>query len=300
MRDRILVISNPVSGKGRAKRLSRALLDQLRKLGISADLRETARAGDAQRIAATAGDYEVVACIGGDGTMNEGLNGLPDGVLLAMIPSGTANVMAKELRMPRNAKGLARVLAEGREFQWDMGVDRVNGRRFLLFAGVGYDAHVVHAFHAIRKGTIRMSQYIYWGLKCLFDYKVPRIRVEVDGRVVAEEAAWVLVSNVAAYGGPLAFTPNGRPDSGVFEVMILHSPKLRDTPRLYFGALYNFLTRRRYPFGGVEYLPARRVRLSSPDRVPMQFDGDPGGHLPADLEILPGSVRVLGPSNQPG
>ena len=106
MRDRILVISNPVSGKGRASRLSKGLIDQLRKRGITADLRETERAGDAQRIAATGGDYQVIACIGGDGTINEGLNGLPDGKLLAMIPAGTANVMAKELRLPRKAKGL--------------------------------------------------------------------------------------------------------------------------------------------------------------------------------------------------
>ena len=144
------------------------------------------------------------------------------------------------------------------------------------------------------------------GLATAVDNGTATITATVDGiagaatLVVAQEAAWILVSNVAAYGGPLAFTPDGRPDSGVFEVMILHSPKLRDTPRLYFGALYNFLTRRRYPFGGVEYLPARRVRLTSPDPVPLQFDGDPGGHLPADLEILPGSVGVLGPSNQPG
>jgi diacylglycerol kinase (ATP) len=298
VRDRIKIIVNPVSGRGKAGKLANAVADLLRRQGCTVDLQPTQKIGDARRFAADALGFAALAATGGDGTVNEVLNGLPEGAPpLAMLPSGTANVLAKELRLPRTPEGLARVLREGREAVWDLGVERVTGRKFLLFASAGYDAHVVHVFHAARRGPIQMWQYIYWGMKSLLEYTVPRIAVEIDGSSVTTSAAWVTVSNVPSYGGPLVFTPRARPDNQNLEVMVQHARHKRDIVRMFWAAILNWLTGVEYRMSDVTFHQARRIRLTSADGrpVPVQVDGDPSGHLPGDFEIVPGGIRVLAP-----
>jgi len=298
VRDRFKIIVNPVSGRGRAKRLAEAVADLLRRQGCTVELQPTQKGGDARRFAAESRGFAALAATGGDGTVNEVLNGLPpDPPPLAMLPSGTANVLAKQLRLPRTPEGLARILREGREAIWDLGVERLSGRKFLLFASAGYDAHVVHVFHAARTGPIQMWQYLYWGMKSLLEYTVPRITVEIDGARVTSEAAWVTVSNVPTYGGPLVFTPHARPDNQTFEVMIQHARHKRDIVRMFFAAILGWLTGFEYRMPDVTFHQARRVRLTPTDGapVPVQVDGDPGGRLPGDFEIVPGGIRVLAP-----
>jgi YegS/Rv2252/BmrU family lipid kinase len=302
VRDRVKIIVNPVSGKGRALRRAEKVAAALRALGCEVDLRQTAQGGDARRLAGESVGFSAVAATGGDGTVNEVLNGLPidaspGAPTLAMIPSGTANVLAKELRLPRKTSELAQLLREGKESPWDLGVERGSGRRFLLFASAGYDAHVVHLFHAARTGPIRMWQYAWWGFKSLLTYDVPRIAVELDGRKVADDAAWVLVSQVASYGGPLVFTGDARPGRGVFEVMIQRGRSRWDVVKILWSAMLTWIFGGRCGLGGVSYHQAKRIRLTSADgkTVPMQVDGDPGGELPADLEIVPGAIRVAQP-----
>jgi len=306
VRDRIKIIANPFSGGGRARRVARELLDRLRSLGCAVELVETAKAGDARLRAAETDGFSAVACVGGDGTLNEVLNGLPTVGTppLCMIPCGTANVFAKELGLPFRLEGLERVLREGSERRWDLGVDRVSGRRFLLFGSAGYDAHVVHLFHAARRkpaqvwsyALYNMWLYIVWGMKSIAEYAAPRIEVELDGKRIAGDATWVQVSNIASYGGPLVFTPRARPDDGAFEVMIQRAPRRRDVIRMFWAAILNFLIGAEYRMVDVTFRTARRVRLASADGrpVPVQVDGDPGGHLPVDFEVVPGGVRVLG------
>jgi diacylglycerol kinase (ATP) len=299
VRDRIKIIVNPVSGEGRALRLAQAVAGLLRGQGCTVDLQETQKSGDARLLAAGAAGFGALAATGGDGTVNEILNGLPaEGApALAMLPSGTANVLAKELRLPRDPAGLARVLREGREAVWDLGIEHVSGRKFLLFASAGYDAHVVHIFHAARSGPIRMWQYIYWGLKSILEFSAPRIGVEIDGTRVTSDASWVTISNVASYGGPLVFTPRARPDNKTFEVMIQCARHRRDVVRMFFAAILGWLSGFEYRTAGVTFHQARRVQLTSEDGrpVPVQVDGDPAGHLPGDFEIVPGGIRVLAP-----
>lgn len=299
MRDRVKIIVNPVSGKGKALRRAEAVAEILRRLGCDVDLQETKAAGDARRLAGDSKGCSAVAATGGDGTVNEVLNGFPEqgAPALAMIPSGTANVLAKELRLPRDPDDLARVLREGKEALWDLGVERESGRRFLLFASAGYDAHVVRIFHAARTGPIAMWQYVYWGLKSILAYDVPRIAVDLDGRRLAEEASWVLVSQVAAYGGPLVFTPGATPGRGTFEVMVQRGRSRWNLLRIFWSALMKRLFGWKGSPGDVSFHQAKRIRLTSADGrvVPLQIDGDPGGQLPADLDIVAGGVRVASP-----
>jgi len=307
VRQRIKVIANPFSGGGRAGRLARQVTEALRERGCHVELEETRQAGDGRRSAARVDGFSAIVCVGGDGTVNEVVNGLPgpDAPPLGMVPSGTANVLAKELRLPRSVGELVRLLTDGREVRWDLGIDRVTGRKFLLFGTAGYDAHVVHLFHEARRKPVRMWQYalwnmwlyVLWGLKSIIGYRIPRITVDLDGRHVTSEAAWVQVSNVPTYGGPLVFTPRARPDDGTFEVMVQHARRRRDILRMFWAAILNYFFRMEYRMPDVTFHRARRVKLLPTDEhaVPVQVDGDPGGHLPAEFEIVPGGIRVLAP-----
>jgi YegS/Rv2252/BmrU family lipid kinase len=299
VRERIKIIVNPVSGRGKALRLAESVTALLRRQGCSVDLQLTQKGGDARKFAGESAGFAALAATGGDGTVNEVLNGLPAEAApaLAMLPSGTANVFAKELGLPRSADGLAAVLRDGRERSWDLGIERISGRKFLLFASAGYDAHVVHLFHAARTGPIQMWHYVYWGLKSILHFKVPRITVEIDGARVSTEAAWVTISNVPSYGGPLVFTPRARPDNKTFEVMIQHARRRRDVVRMFWAAILGWMGIP-YAMHDVSFHTARGgVRLTSTDGrpVPLQMDGDPAGVLPAQLEIVPGGIRVLAP-----
>ena len=102
---RVVIIGNPISGMGRTARALPALQHELHRVGIDAQVRLTAKAGDARRFAADLQDFDVVIAVGGDGTINEVVNGLPlpTSALFAVFPTGTANVLAKEFRLPRTA-----------------------------------------------------------------------------------------------------------------------------------------------------------------------------------------------------
>jgi diacylglycerol kinase (ATP) len=298
VRRRIKIIANPASGRGRAARLARSVRERLTALGCEVELSETRLAGDARRFAGETAGFDAVCGVGGDGTLHEIANGLPpDAPPLAVIPSGTANVMARELGLRGGAASIARMIAEGRVVRWDLGRERTTGRRFLLFASAGYDASVVHDFHANRRGPIRMWQYCWWGLKSIVDFRVPAIDVELDGKVVARRASWVTVSNVASYGGPLVFTPRAKADDGAFEVMVMHAREKRDVIRMFWAAILRYAFRIEYRMTDLTFHAAKRVRLTSPDGrpVPVQMDGDPGGHLPLDAEVVPGGIAVVAP-----
>jgi diacylglycerol kinase (ATP) len=303
VRQRIRIIANPVSGQGLSGRRARDVMIRLVELGCTVEVVETRCAGDARRIACEAKSVDALVAVGGDGTINEVANGYAPGPAppLGIIPSGTANVLAKEIRLPRKARDLADVIASGREIAWDAGRIRPGDRRFMLFVSAGFDAQVVHEFHRSRNGRIRMSDYVAWGVRTYMRCEVPKIRVELDGKVEADPAAWVVVSNVRSYGGPIVLTPGAKYDDGYFEVMIQRRRHKADTAHL-FGA--SLLT---WAFGvdarpaDVTYHRARHVRLAPADGTPvaLQVDGDPGGFLPVDLSVEPGGVRILGPAQSP-
>jgi len=299
VRKRIRIISNPASGQGRAGRKAREVMLALVERGCAVEVVETRGPGDASRIALEARSVDALVAVGGDGTINEVANGFPAAPHppLGIIPSGTANVLAKEIRLPRRPAELADVISSGREIAWDEGRIRPGDRRFLLFVSAGFDAQVVHAFHKRRDGRIRMSDYLAWGVRTYMECAIPKIRVVLDGRRVADQAAWVVVSNVRSYGGPIVLTPDAKFDDGRFEVMIQRRRHKADTAHLFGASVLAWAF-------GVDARPAdvtrhaaKRVRLESADghRVALQVDGDPGGFLPVELEVEAGGVRILGP-----
>ncbi|MBI5368773.1 MAG: diacylglycerol kinase family lipid kinase [Planctomycetes bacterium] len=291
MKCRLKIIVNPISGRGRAGKLLIDIVPMLEYAGYSVEVFVTQKSGDARAAASQTAGISTLLVIGSDGTVKEVLNGLIEHpVPLAVLPVGTANVLAKEFDLPKHPEAVARVIRDGR-IQWvDLG--RFEGGVFALMAGAGFDGVIVRNLHKARTGPIRMWEYVTLGLRTVARYRPRPLTIEVDGHVVEREATFVQIANVSAYGGPLLFSPLARADDGFFDVMWHTGKTRRDTFRLFWHA---FFTRNPLRMSDVGFTRGRRIALASEHAVPLQVDGDPGGFLPAHFDLLPRALPLLVP-----
>lgn len=288
----IRVIANPVSGGGRARALADALRRELERQGQVVELLFTAKPGDAPVFAAREGADCVVA-VGGDGTANEVANGLAASqARLAILPVGAANVVARELGLPRSPAGLAALIAAGSTRTMDVGL--FGERRFLLGAGAGLDAAVAEAVHHNRAGKkVRISSYVLPALRTIASYAYPKVRVTVDGEMLCEDGQYVVVGNCRRSAGIFAVTPEARIDDGLLDVCVLRNLTWTHLARLLAAVCRPGFARRK----DVLYRQGKSVELfpAAGERVPLQVDGDPAGTLPATFRIVPRALEVVAP-----
>ncbi|MBX3474649.1 MAG: hypothetical protein KF754_09725 [Planctomycetes bacterium] len=294
MTKRVLAIANPISGRGRAQKLAPKIAAMALGAGVSVDVQFTERAGHGREMAAGARvrGYDGVLGFGGDGTLNELINGLgPDNLPLGIVPLGTANVLAKEVGARRDPAHVARALGRWRLLRRDLGrMD--NGRLFTCFVGAGFDGECTRALKS-RTKAIRMSSYvpIMWRAVMNSDFRGIRVRCGDDVR----SANFALCAITPCYGGPIELTSRARPDDGLFEVLTVHEPVT--PPALLKMLVFAFLRALRAA-PAARFAEARTVQMDAPhsDRpVPVQVDGDFAGELPVRCETLPGALTLIDP-----
>ncbi|MFN8758464.1 MAG: diacylglycerol/lipid kinase family protein [Tagaea sp.] len=288
--ERLLVIYNPIAGRRRRRFLSR-VLEALERRGLSVRLEPTRRRGDAEALArgARTGGADRVVVAGGDGTINEALNGLEGPVPpLGIVPLGTANVLAHELGLGARAEAVAAAIAEGSPRAVTLGL--VNGRRFSMMAGVGFDAHVVRDVSPRLKRAIGKGAYALETLRQLFVFAPRTYDLRIDG--AAHRAASVIVCNGHYYGGKFVAAPAARLDAPEFQVVLFGRAGrlaiLRYALALAFGRLP--------ALADVTILPARTVEIAGPTGEPVQADGDILAHLPARFDAVPEAAKLVGPA----
>ncbi len=291
---RLVVIYNPAAGRRRRRRFE-ATLAALRGLGCGLDLRETAGPGDAEKLsrAVTAGDGDLVVAAGGDGTINEVINGLiasgpRGGVLpLAVLPLGTANVLASEIGLELRPDHIARVIAGGRARTVALG--RANDRLFSVMAGVGFDAHAVESVDLDLKRWTGKGAYFWSAARMLGRVDCPDYRVTADGAV--HHAAWVIVAKGRHYAGRFVFARQARLEEPVFQVCLLTRSGAWNTLR-YVAALG---LGRIQGLPDYRVLPASEVLIEGPAGDPVQGDGDIITRLPVSIRVLPDALDLVMP-----
>lgn len=294
---RIVVIHNPVSGRRRGARLDR-VLTRMREAGVQVTLRETAGPGDAEILAREAGNFDVVAVAGGDGTVNEVLNGLgaleggaPRGKTpaLAFIPLGTANILAHELGLPRGAAALAEVILNGeRRVAWP---GRANGRRFLLMVSAGFDARVVARVDTVSKRFLGAGAYVVAAFKEMWRGGA-RCHVTVDGKDgETHEAATVIIAKARHYGGGFVLVPQARLEEPKLHVVCLAGSGAWNTLRYGLALLRGRLGE----LSDVRILTGDAVRVEGDSGEPVQMDGDLAGELPLEVSVDETPVTLLVP-----
>lgn len=290
-----LLIVNPASGQGRAAREKRRLLELVSNMPhIRTHL--TSGPDDARAMAAQAasGNYDLVIAAGGDGTINQVINGIGDsGVPLAIIPLGTGNVLAHELGIPRNdiVKAL-QVIGDGRIRSIDLG--EANGRRFLLMAGLGLDAHVVDAVSPKVKDVFGTVAYAPAALDQLIGYTPTDFRLTFDnGSEYSASAFGVIVANCGSYAYNFRLTSEAVLDDGMLDVMIFEAAPAEKLRLLGHALGAVFGQRIRDP--NVTYFRTGGVAIESDPPVKMQLDGDVCGETNVDIRILPGALKLIAP-----
>ena len=256
---------------------------------------ETRARGHAATLAAEAARARVplVVAVGGDGTLNEVVNGLVP--LRAEYPAAVGAIMTgrgrdacRNLGLARDPRRAARRLVEGRFVSRDVGLARWPGgqRYFLGSAGAGFDAVVAERAGA-RGGPLVYARAVVTSLR---DYRPIEIAVRLDeGDGWAAPAASVVVCNGAWFGGGMHVAPGARPDDGLLDVVRLGAlgrlELLRWLPTVYWGG---HLANPR-----IQIRRAARVRVDAGARRPVQIDGELGARTPVDIEICPGALRLL-------
>jgi len=295
---RACVIFNPAAKGEKAERLLR----QLDASGPTYALKKTLAPGDARRLAAEAvrEGSELVIAAGGDGTINEVLNGIgdvPDGFArthLGVLPLGTVNVFARELGLPLSPEKAWGIIRGNREARVDLPCVEFssNGtkqrRYFVQLAGAGLDARAIELVSWSHKRRIGPLAYILAGLKALAG-RLPRIQVAISANRSAGEL--VLIGNGRLYGGNFRIFPGADLRDGLLDLCIF--------PRAGWLTLVRcalpLLARGKIPAAVVQRFQAEAFTLTSDSPAPFELDGELIGHLPATFSVQRGGLRVLGP-----
>ena len=295
---RMTVVFNPTAGGRRRVRLDRTL-KLLRESGCEVAVRATAARGDAESIArdlsTTTPPTELLVVAGGDGTINEAVNGLMDerlnghagGLPLALVPLGTANVLAAEIGLSTAPAAVARTIAHGAPSQAFVGL--ANGRCFIAMAGVGFDAHVVASVSLRLKRVLGKGAYVLESLRQLRRFPFPRYRVTIDGQV--HDAASVIVAKGHYYGGRYVCAPDARLDQPEFHVCLFGRSGPWNAIRYALALASGRLPQLR----DYRIVRGRTVTIEGPVGDPVQGDGDVIARLPARFEIAPQPLRLVMP-----
>ena len=242
--------------------------------------------------AARNGSSEIIVA-GGDGTINEAIQGLAGTkARLAIIPRGTANVLARELGLPLDDAQAIAVAAQGnsRKIYLGLAIDETTDERrhFVLMAGIGLDASVVRRVQPSLKKRIGKGAFWLSGLSHLATWNPRPFTLEIDG--TEYRATFATVGKSAKYGGDLAITPGARLDQREFEVCIIQT-----TSRLRYLHLLSHAMRNGMPRDTSEVQFVKAVTVKARGDAQVQVDGELLGHLPMRFEIAPHSLEVIVP-----
>ena len=275
----------------------------LRKAGIEATLQLTANPGDGNRLASEAvskGSDLIIAC-GGDGTINEVINAIAPGrIPLAVLPGGTANIVAKELSLPGRIVNAARQLPSWRPCRIPLGratweeSGALQQRYFLAVAGIGLDAHIISQVDVAMKHRMGVLAYVWEALRQVFVYGFPRFQCSVDGR--RTDATFAVVQRSARYAGWLKLAqPHSIRDLD-FSCCLFEG----QNPVRYLRYALGILTHTHGRLHDVRFLRGSRICLTSEHpgtAICFEVDGELAGRIPVTFEVVPDALTILVPDS---
>lgn len=295
------LIVNPVAGAGRTFKKWPHISDLLKSIGLrfEHDITEAPKHAIELARAAVRKGYELVVCVGGDGTINEVVNGLYDSgaikdVTLGIISTGTGSDYVRTIGIPPYYVDACQRLLNPTKLQVDIGVveyanngDQVK-RLFVNFAGLGFDAEVVRATTQKYKALGGLPAYLLGLLTTLLCYRNRDITLKLDDQVQEKRVCSVVASNGKYGGGSMLVAPDADPTDGLLDVLTIDDLSKPDLlwslPRIYKG------THLTHP--KVTMTRARKVEVESRQRIFLQADGELLGEAPARFSLLPSALNI--------
>jgi len=296
---RALFITNPAAARTRPRAVD-AVMRTLTGAGWDTELAATTGPGDARRLAAegVAHGVEVVAVFGGDGTtMQAAASLVGTGVSLGVIPGGTGNLLAGNLRIPAAPARAAQALVSARPRAFDLGrMERPDGLHYFAVAcGAGYDARVMAETASEQKRRWGMGAYVATTLRLMGELRSTDHVITIDCVEYDANAAMVLVANCGEVIPPYVRLGAGiRPDDGLLDVVVLRANNFGQSLR----AVWDLL-RMAPDVEGLDtyvgYARGHEIRVVSDPVHPVQLDGEPGGETPFTATIVPRAITIMVP-----
>ncbi len=296
---RALLITNPAAARTEPLAVN-VVRDALRTAGWLTEVLATGGPGDARRLAeyGVRDAVDLVAVFGGDGTTMQAAAALVGtDVALGLVPGGTGNLLAGNLRIPASPARAAEVLVRGRTRRLDLGrMERPSGTHYFAVAcGAGMDAKVMAATQSVHKRRWGMAAYVATTLRLIVDVRSTPHHITVDGAEYDANAAMVLVANCGEVFPPWVRLGAGiRPDDGLLDVVVMRADSVGQSVR----AVWELLRAGPVPPGPgglVGYARGREITVRTEAPEPVQLDGEPDGHTPFTATVVPGAIRVVAP-----
>jgi len=291
---RARIIYNPTSGREIFKKHLPEVLQKLEMAGYEASCHATTEAGDATSAARIAVErkYDLVVAVGGDGTINEVVNGLAEQEYrpkLGIIPAGTTNDFARAVQIPRDIQAATDIIVQGETIPIDIG--RMNDKYFVNIGGGGRITELTYEVPSKLKTMLGQLAYYLKGIEMLPSFKATDVRIEYDGKLFEGEAMLFLVGLTNSVGGFEKLAPNASINDGLFSLLILKKTNLADFVRVATLALRG----EHIHDPNVIYTQANRIKVTSDEKVQLNLDGEFGGLLPAEFVNLYRHLEVFVP-----
>jgi len=298
---RSMLIVNPTSGPWDIRRELPAVLKHLEAQGWQTSLYQTERPGEATDLARQAAEQglDAIFVAGGDGTINEIVNGLAQSsVALGVLPGGTGNVWAKELGLPTRGPlhwlplvDSIRALVPGARRRIDLG--KANGRYFLQWAGLGLDAEVTYAMEprTRRQRRLGVLAYIVAGTTAAINMVGTRTRIWIDDERIYRRSILIVISNSQLYGGLVRIATDARLDDGLLDVDVFSGTGFGASMRAVLGVVTGLHVRDpRHSF-----YRGKAICVETEQPMAIHLDGEPFGTTPLECEVVPRALSVLIP-----
>ncbi|RXJ02474.1 diacylglycerol kinase [Anaerobacillus alkaliphilus] len=294
---RARLIYNPSAGREQVKRQLPYILERLEKVGYEASAHATTGKDCAKRAAKLAAErgFDLVIAAGGDGTINEVINGLaelPYRPKLGLIPAGTTNDFARAIEVPRSIETACDIICNGHEMPIDIG--KVNDQYFINIAGGGTLTELTYEVPSKLKTMIGQMAYYAKGIEKLPKIHPVKVRIEYDGKLFEGDIMLFLVSNTNSVGGFEKLAPRASLNDGMFDLIILKKTNLADFVRVASAAARGD----HLNDPAVIYVQANRIKVYVEEVVHLNLDGEYGGMLPGEFVNLRHHLQMLVPEKQ--
>ncbi|MBI5398139.1 diacylglycerol kinase family lipid kinase [Candidatus Woesearchaeota archaeon] len=266
------------------------VIDFFYNQNIEVQIKVTKKPLDAVRFARQAANkVSLVIAAGGDGTINEVINGLAKSrTALGILPLGTENAFGRELHIPLDYKRALRRITTGKSKMYDLGL--ANKRYFLMMAGVGFDAHAASQVRPYLKRLLGRGSYHLTAIKTFFTHSPKLLRIWIDDQVLPRWGYFVVAGNIKYYGGNIRMTPYARPDDGFLDVCIFKNKDIFNMMKYFIGAAYKGT---HVEFSDIEYFRCRQLRVESEGRALGHTDAEIIGMTPIDIRIVPRALMII-------
>jgi len=286
------IVANPVAGRGRVGKLLpqiRQLFDQ-HNLKYEIALTEAPGHGTALAKEAAEKGWDNVIAIGGDGTMNEVLNGIMGTpASMGFVPLGTGNDLARSLGIPLDMKEAVTILAQGRTTPMDIGKDRDG--YFGIILGLGFPSDVMHHVNTTKnifRGSLAITASIIQVVNKLQPYPV---HIELDDGKLDTTVMGIFILNTRFTGGGLQIAPDAKYDDGILDVVIMHQMSKLD----FLSTLPKAYQDKHLSNPRCELFQTKTIKVTTAEPMRKLFDGNVFGSSPVDAQVMPEALKIWVP-----